>query len=274
MSFKNLLLAFSGEKAFASSLSHAIKLAKHHDAWLTVIMRNGRSYFDRYGGGLSSALRDKLREVDDADTNAAIAQFETVVRDAGLTDRAEFIPPEVLGKTLPSEYARSYDLVITGFQSDLIGEEHHVVSPDLIALRSGRPVLVVPESYSAPALSDHVLVAWDGKRAAARALGDAMHIIEGKRQVTILTIGTDAEDSTTDARILRHLERHGITATRLQRPAQGRSVASVIEDTADEVGAKLIVMGAYEHSKFSQDVFGGVTHDVLKTARVPVFMSH
>ena len=146
--------------------------------------------------------------------------------------------------------------------------------PDLIALRSGRPVLIVPESYAAPALSDHVLVAWDGKRAAARALGDAMDIIEGKRQVTILTVGTDTPDPVADDGILRYLARHGITANRLHRSAQGRNIASVIEDVADEAGAKLIVMGAYEHSKFSQDVFGGVTHDVLKTARVPVFMSH
>ena len=274
MSFKNLLLTFSGGAAFASSLSHAIKLANHHEAWLTATMRNGRSFFDRYGGGLTSELREELKGADDAETASAIAQFETAVRDAGLTNRAEFIPPERLGNTLPSEFARSYDLVITGFQSDLIGEEHHVVRPDLIALYSGRPVLVVPETYSAPALSDHVLVAWDGKRAAARALGDAMGLIDGKREVTILSVGTDAAGETTSTSLLRHLERHGISAKHLQRSAQSRSVATVIEDTAKEVGAKLIVMGAFEHSKFAQDIFGGVTHKLLKTAHVPVFMSH
>ncbi|WP_276326206.1 universal stress protein [Phaeobacter gallaeciensis] len=40
------------------------------------------------------------------------------------------------------------------------------------------------------------------------------------------------------------------------------------------MGAKLIVMGAYEHSKFSQDLFGGVTHEVIRSSQVPVFMSH
>lgn len=48
----------------------------------------------------------------------------------------------------------------------------------------------------------------------------------------------------------------------------------MIKDTADEIGAKLIVMGTYEQSKFSQDLFGGVTYAVVRTARVPVFMSH
>lgn len=274
MAFKNLLLAFSGEAAFASSLAHAVKLAQHHDAWLTAIMRNGRSFFDRFGAGLTPALRDQLRRFEDDDTDAALEQFNTAVRAAGLDTRAEFIPPGRLGAVLPSEMARHYDLVITGFRSDLAGEEHHVVNPDIVALRSGRPVLVVPEGYSAPALADHVLIAWDGKRAAARAVGDAMDIIEGKREATILTVGEQSPEAPADGGILRHLERHGVSVSHIHRAAKGKSIASVIGDSADEVGAKLIVMGAYEHSKFSQDIFGGVTHDVLRTARVPVFMSH
>lgn len=274
MTFRNLLLAYSGEAAFASSLAHAIKLAHLHDAWLTAIMRNGRSFFDRYGAGLTPALREQLRHVEDEDMQAAIGQFEAAVATAGIENRAEFIPPERIGTKLPSELARHYDLVITGFRSDLPGEEHHVVNPDLIALHSGRPVLVVPPDYDAPALADHVLVAWDGKRAAARALGDAMDIIEGKRQATILTVGDTPLEMPADGGILRHLERHGVAVQHVHKSPQGRSIAALIEDTADEIGAKLIVMGAYEHSKFSQDMFGGVTHEVLKTARVPVFMSH
>ena len=50
--------------------------------------------------------------------------------------------------------------------------------------------------------------------------------------------------------------------------------AEAAQKTADEIGAKLIVMGAYEHSKFSQDIFGGVTHDVVRSSNIPVFMSH
>jgi nucleotide-binding universal stress UspA family protein len=274
MAFRNLLLAFSGEAAFASSLAHAIKLAHHHDAWLTAIMRNGRSFFDRYGAGLPSALRAQLHQAEEEDVNAAIAQFEAAVHEAGLTGRAEFLPPQLIGDVPPSELARHYDLVITGFQSDLPSEEHHVADPHLLALRGGRPVLVVPQDYVAPALADHALVAWDGKRAAARALGDAMDIIEGKREVTVLTVGGKPSEAFPDGGIMRHLERHGIKANHLHKARQGAGIASVIEDTADEVGARLIVMGAYEHSKLSQDMFGGVTHDVLKTARVPVFMSH
>jgi Universal stress protein UspA and related nucleotide-binding proteins len=33
-------------------------------------------------------------------------------------------------------------------------------------------------------------------------------------------------------------------------------------------------MGAYEHSKFSEDILGGTTHDVLARTPLPVFMAH
>ncbi|MEM7729779.1 MAG: universal stress protein [Pseudomonadota bacterium] len=274
MGFKNLLLAFSGEAAFKASLAHAIKLAQYHDAWLTAIMRNGASVFDRLGAGLPEHLRAQLSEVENADTKDTIAQFDAAVAEAGLSARAEFIHPDRLGPTLPSAFARHYDLIITGFQSDLPAEEHHVVSPDMIALKSGRPILVVPDTYKASTLSDHALVAWDGERSAARALGDAMQILEGKRRVTVLTVGAARPETLIVGSLLQHLDRHGIDAQHVHKPPNTGGIARVIEDTADEVGARLIVMGAYEHSKFSQDVFGGVTHDVLKTARVPVFMSH
>ncbi|SDO74389.1 Universal stress protein family protein [Lutimaribacter pacificus] len=274
MSLKNLLLAYSGEASFASSLAHAIRLARHHDAWITAIMRNGPSYIDRYGAGLTDALRAQLLSSEEADVKTAVTLFRDAVGAAGLDHRAEFLLPDQTGGLRPSEMARHYDLVITGPQSDLPGEEHHAASPDLIALRSGRPVVVVPGGYDAATLTDHVLVAWDDKRSVARALGDAMGILEGKRQATILTVGGARPATPADGGIMRHLERHGIAAQHLHKTHRGRNVASVIKDTADEVGAGLIVMGAYEHSKLTQDLFGGVTHEVIRTTRVPVFMSH
>ncbi|MEM1429639.1 MAG: universal stress protein [Pseudomonadota bacterium] len=274
MAFRNLLLAFSGDAAFESSLAHAIKLAHHHDAWLTAVMRNGTSAVDRYGAGLPRALKEQVRQVEAEDVAVTKAMFERETHAAGLAGRAMFIAPEALGDMAPSALARAFDLIVTGFQQDAPGDDPHAAHPDLLALRSGRPVLVVPKDYTADALSNHVLLAWDGKRAAARALGDAMDVIEGKRAVTVLTVGGEPPPTPPGGGVLTHLERHGIAAKHLHEALDHRGIAAIIEDTADAVGAKLIVMGAYEHSKFTQDMFGGVTHKVMRTARVPVFLSH
>jgi nucleotide-binding universal stress UspA family protein len=39
-------------------------------------------------------------------------------------------------------------------------------------------------------------------------------------------------------------------------------------------GVGLLVMGAYEHSKFREDLFGGVTNEILQECPVPVLLSH
>ena len=74
--------------------------------------------------------------------------------------------------------------------------------------------------------------------------------------------------------IMTLLERHGVHAVSLHVPRDRRGVARIIDEAAQQVGAELLVMGAFEHSKFSQDLFGGVTHEILKSARIPVLMSH
>jgi len=274
MAYRNFLLAYSGNAEFDSALGHAIKLVHHHDGWLTAMVQSGSPLFDRYSISLPDKLREQLRDAETQNVKNLADHFHATVKAAGIDERAEFVLPDDIGNASPSEVARHYDMVITGFQSHRASEEHRSASPDLIALTSGRPVLVIPRGYDAEGLADHALVAWDGKRSAARALGDAMSILETKAKVTVLTVSRDHPDPKTMDYLIRNLERHGIVSEHIHKTGKGKKIAIEIEDTADAIGAKLIVMGAYEHSKFSQDIFGGVTHEVLRSARVPVFMSH
>ncbi len=118
-------------------------------------------------------------------------------------------------------------------------------------------------------------MAWDGKRAATRALGDAMQILQTKSRVTILTIGKeDALPRSTSDDIKALLRRHGIEAEAMVRPSARGGIGRMILDACAEVGAGLRVMGAYEHSKYSEDVLGGVTRDIFDHATLPVLMSH
>ena len=72
---------------------------------------------------------------------------------------------------------------------------------------------------------------------------------------------------------MRNLKRHGIDAEYRVKKRQG-SIANTLLNVADEISAKLIVMGAFEHSKFTHTLVGGVTTDVIAQATVSVFMSH
>lgn len=272
MSLRNILAAYSGQATRGAALRHAVKLAQHHNAYITGVLRHGRPLLERrFARHIPDHLFASLHAADAKRIAEIAARFEDITTQSGLAGRAEFIDltPDQ-GQNLP-EFARSFDLVVTGTPTDDADEAHLASQPDLIALQSGRPVLVVPDGFDAPGLADHALVAWDGKRSAARALGDAMPGLETKARVTVLCVG-DAPVAGAD-QLLTNLTRHGIKAELRIAPRRG-AIADTILSVAVESAARLIVMGAFEHSKFAHDIFGGVTTDVIRDTPVPVFMSH
>ncbi|MDD9730909.1 universal stress protein [Mameliella sp. AT18] len=275
MTIRNILCAYSGEDGQASGLDHAIRMARHHDAWLTGVLCHGRHALERSSSArIPEAVRSILREADNARIAEAQARFQAAVAEGYKPDRAEFVDldPDSAGPL--SAFARCFDMVVTGAHSARPDEDHLSAHPDTLALQSGRPVLVVPDDYEADALADHAVVAWDGGRAAARAIGDAVDILAEKARVTILSVGRKSTAPDHVDALLRHLKRHGIEAVSEHRAQGHASIAQTIEMSAKELGARLIVMGAFEHSKFRHDLFGGVTTEVIGTATVPVFMSH
>lgn len=272
MSIKSILSAYSGDAAKGSGLRHALRLAKHHDAWLTGVLRHSQSDMERTLRGIvPNEYLKSFFEAEQVRVNEVIERFHAITAQAGLADKCDFVDLSVDKGCSLSEFARPFDLVVTGVHSSDPTENHMSANPDLIALRSGRPVLVVPDNFEAAGLAEHALVAWDGKRASARALGDAMSTLEEKAKVTLLTVGSTPAPGTEI--LLRNLERHAIDVDLILKPRQ-KSIADTILSTAQQVSAKLVVMGAFEHSKFSHDVFGGVTTDVMRDTDVPVFLSH
>lgn len=190
MTVKNILVAYSGWRSAQSTLRHALKIAEHNDAWVTGIVGHGQSQLLRLMGGHATRdILETLQKNEDEEIKNAKSVFEKTVEKHGRAHASEVIDVfDDDGATVAS-FARTFDLVVTAPHNTERGEEHMSASPDLIALQSGRPVLVVPKNYDAPGLSVHVVVAWDGKRAAARAIGDAMSMLEEKGKVTVLTIG-------------------------------------------------------------------------------------
>lgn len=272
MPVKNILIAYAGWDSSQRPLMHAFKIATRYDAWVTGIVGHGRSHVLRVlGGQAPTEFLETIRKNEETEIQRAKDVFTDLAAQQGRGHASEITDVvDEDGGTVAS-YARTFDLVVTAPRTLDVSEKHLAASPDLIALQSGRPVLIVPKDFEAPGLSTHVVVAWDGKRAVARAIGDAMPMLEEKGKVTILTIGKKTPPGTD--RLIENLQRHGIDAVHQQIKKSG-SVGSTILGAAQDIGADLIVMGAYEHSKFSHDMFGGVTTDVIEKTKVPVFMSH
>lgn len=275
MSIKSILVAYSGDASGSGGLQLACMMALKYDAHLTGVVWRGPSLFEGRYPNLPRDVQDIIRR-QDADSLSEVRRgFDERIAAAGLTDRSTFLDLGGGNEFNLADCARCYDIVVMGSRAAAIGRQNFVARPDVVALRSGRPLVLVPHGYAASELPEHALVAWDGKRAAARALGDAMRILRTKSRVTVLSVGDAPPVSRMPGDdVVTLLRRHGIAAEMLTRKAGRGGIARTLMDTCTEVGAGLLVMGAYEHSKFSEDILGGVTRDIFDNATLPVLMSH
>lgn len=142
-----------------------------------------------------------------------------------------------------------------------------------LALASRTPVLALPETATELDLDGPAMLAWNGSAEAAAALRAAIPLLAG-REVTVVRIGADSSKFS-DTDVLRYLSRHGIAADlREEAPSTELSIEEQLEAIAVSAGAKLLVMGAFGHSRLRETLFGGVTRYLLESARIPLFLAH
>jgi len=141
---------------------------------------------------------------------------------------------------------------------------------------SGRPIIIVPYIQKAPLTLERVMVCWDGSRAAARAIADAIPLLEraGSVQVVIVASERGKYDQIEGADMGLHLARHGVKVE-VTRIARGKiDVADALLSHAADSGADFMVMGGYGHSRLREFVLGSVTRSMLHSMVVPTLMSH
>jgi nucleotide-binding universal stress UspA family protein len=144
--------------------------------------------------------------------------------------------------------------------------------------QSGRPLIMVPYIQKDGLKLDRVVCCWDGSRAAARAVNDALPLLAKAKKVTLLIVlnektkGNNREIRGVD--IATHLARHDVNVEIETIPAPDIDVASAILSYVADCSGTLIVMGGYGHARLREVILGGVTRDMLKSMTVPVFMSH
>ena len=147
-----------------------------------------------------------------------------------------------------------------------------------VALLAGRPLLVVPYGGDFPTVGERVVVAWDAGREATRAVKDAMPLLAEAAQVTVMTIdprpSTAGHGAVPGADIARYLARHGVKAAVESTGSAGIGAGDVLLSRAADLGADLLVMGAYGHSRVHEVLLGGATRTVLASMTLPVLMAH
>jgi len=172
--------------------------------------------------------------------------------------------------------ARLHDLVVMGqTDPDAIPSG---LRPGEVALAAGRPALIVPYVGDFTELGRRILVAWNGTREAARALHDAMFLIDGAEAVTVLEIdpvvGVDGDPELRASHAAAALARRGVAAKAETMVSSDMPIADVILSAPADSTVDLIVMGAWGHSRLREYVMGGASRAILQAMTVPVLMSH
>jgi nucleotide-binding universal stress UspA family protein len=173
-------------------------------------------------------------------------------------------------------HARYADLVVAGQPGGEAGMGSHFV--ESVLLTSGRPVLIVPTAMATDTLGTTVVVAWNASREATRAVTDALPMLARAGRTHVVTVnatpdeGGHGEVPGTD--IALYLSRHGVKAEVDATYAEDVDIGEWLLSRAADLGADLIVMGAYGHSRLRELVLGGATRTLIDSMTVPVLMSH
>ncbi len=276
MSIKNILVAYNGLPGAEAALNGAIMMQKHYDAHLTGLFAYGDSNLSgRIQPWMPQAVQDALLEVDTQSNQNIRDKFAAACNHVPKDKRHWIENKGPVHRTLAA-YARLYDITVLGMHEEgEYGQEHLEIHPDRVTLESGRPVISFPAGYPPKLTGRHVIVAWDGGRAAARALADAMQILKTDDTIEIVSVGRlPFAQTLPDFDVAQFFERHGLSVKLSELPRDRRTIAETLVDYCDETGAGLLVMGAYEHSPLREGLIGGVTQTISARAKIPVFMSH
>jgi nucleotide-binding universal stress UspA family protein len=275
MALKDLLVHVVNEADSGAAIDAALVLAEQHDAHLVGLGISAPIDIPAYAEAhLPEAMLEILQDREVQRLANAKQLFESKARHAGRSERAEWrfdegVPYQTLGL-----HARYADLsVVPQNKSERQDYRFAELAEDLL-VSSGRPVLVIPASGAKKSIGRTVIVAWNGSREAARALADAMPLLEKARTVEVFVAGKEDIGDLPGADIAAHLARHKIDVKVNQSAAAGISVGDALLNRASDIGADLIVMGGYGRSRFREFVLGGVTRHILEHLTVPALMSH
>ena len=273
---KDLVVHLTGSPEDEVRLAYAEQLARSFDAHLTGLQVHALPEVIMITEpAASSFLQEMLEQSHEAAkvvTDRLKKRFALLEVQSDLRRLDAY--PSTVGPMLAAE-TRTADLFIgTRPYGDPTG---NVRPEEEVLFLSGRACLFLPPGGTPPKQYATVFVAWNDSRESARAIAEAMPFLARARQVVVGLVeetgATEQFNIAAGADIGRYLSRHGISAE-IRKIGGWTDTAKALLNEATQIGADLIVMGGYGHSRFREWVLGGATRDILSRAGVPVLMAH
>ena len=284
MPLKTILVLLNDSGRTEQLLDAASTLARQFDAHLVglYILPAAKVYSD-IGMVATPMVFEGYRDLFKSKLEEVRKKFEARAKRDGLNAEWRTVDsnfPEIADSAIA--HARSAELVVTSqidYGRDASIERDLVVR---LIMESGRPVLIIPKKgHFAPSgegIAEKAIVGINGTKESSRAMFDALPLLRLVKETRLVWVDPyrksgeageipGAEEATV-------LSRHGIKSVAEPMLTDAQNAGEALLMRANDLGADLLVMGAYAHSRMREFVFGGATRYVLEHMTIPVLMSH
>lgn len=248
--------------AFAARLETALGLARAHNAHLTIQIDTPVSQYivgDMFAGTMIAV--DALQDAQSADVILG-----------------QRLDAKLAGDDVPFDIQQRCDdpvdaLCDVAILADLVVCDSGFPRLGELLVRTPAPILALPAARRPALLQGVAVVAWDGSKAASRSLRMAIPLLRNFAAVHVLTVlaRDRAEAPSTD--VVRYLSRHDVHAE-YRELACVHTVEETLAAEARRLGAELVVMGGYGHSRLREFLTGGVTRFFLTAGDPALFLAH
>lgn len=271
------VLSVLGVNQFHEDLKVAIDFCETHGAHLTaMVISIGATATGSYGLVSTVWIEERQRDIERlaekaADIKSILAQSETSSEVVEIYTDFAWADEDIAERAL---YA---DLVLIGPQAASDEDLRRRVI-DGALFQSATPMLISLRKTNIAYAPKTILLAWDSSNQASRAARQSIEFLKDAQSVHVTLVDPLASSSANGeepgADVATFLARHGVKVDVDRVASGGRSVDEVLRQRALDIAADMIVMGAYNHPRLQQRLFGGVTRSMLEDSRVPLFLAH
>lgn len=280
-----IIVPVRGDGMVETVTGHATALAIRHSAHVVVAHCRARTedlmpYSVQLPAFARETIAEQARELADQQEQGVREQLHTLAQSLGLKET-----DTPVSGTASIEFVEEYGLMAdvikrTGRLADVVvvskpDRDRNIGANSLKSalFRTGRPVLMCPPNRDVPpTFGNHIAIAWNGSLEASRAVAMTLDIAKAAQTVTILSGGKGEPNGATTQDLLEYYRLRGIVAETQQFDA--RNPAEALLTKSDELGASLLVMGAYGQNHERETFFGGNTQVVVDKAEIPVILVH
>jgi nucleotide-binding universal stress UspA family protein len=277
--YKDILFCTDGSPAADVAGDYAIWFAKKLGARLHALhvidirMLEGPWIADlsgAVGAQPYSALLPQLQQIQHEKATTILAAVEKRCRDAGVTCETAYETGTLAHVML--QYEERADIVVLGQHGEHAAWSEGILgsSVERMARASVKPSLVTTDKFQQ---IQHMLIAYDGSEESSKALRTGIALAPSLgAKVTITTVAAlGGEDAASEIlHKAKQLALDGGVEANLE-VLHGDPETEILQ-VRETVGANLIVMGAYGHTRIRELILGSTTSHVLHKANVPVLL--